>query len=157
MAAALIADDVPQPAPPGCGHSPPAEASARFNMLHLPLQKALAPGPPHALTHPTKKPCNLVDCRASKTGTPEETRTPNLLIRSQTLYPIELRVLCRASRRGREESRSRRRVSRNSMRESPRIGPNRSKPREGRRIFQNRDRRTGGKRHSHHPTGPCNL
>ena len=25
-------------------------------------------------------------------GTPEGTRTPNLLIRSQTLYPIELRV-----------------------------------------------------------------
>ena len=27
-----------------------------------------------------------------KNGTPEGTRTPNLLIRSQTLYPIELRV-----------------------------------------------------------------
>ncbi len=26
------------------------------------------------------------------TGTPEGTRTPNLLIRSQTLYPIELRA-----------------------------------------------------------------
>ncbi len=25
-------------------------------------------------------------------GAPGETRTPNLLIRSQTLYPIELRV-----------------------------------------------------------------
>ena len=29
-----------------------------------------------------------------KSGTPEGTRTPNLLIRSQTLYPIELRVHC---------------------------------------------------------------
>ena len=27
-----------------------------------------------------------------KSGTPEGTRIPNLLIRSQTLYPIELRV-----------------------------------------------------------------
>ena len=25
-------------------------------------------------------------------GTPEEVRTPNLLIRSQVLYPVELRV-----------------------------------------------------------------
>jgi hypothetical protein len=29
-------------------------------------------------------------------GTPVGTRTPNLLIRNQTLYPIELRVLSRA-------------------------------------------------------------
>ncbi len=27
-------------------------------------------------------------------GTPEGTRTPNLLIRSQTIYPIDLRVPC---------------------------------------------------------------
>ena len=30
-------------------------------------------------------------------GTPEGTRTPNLLIRSQTLYPIELRVHARCA------------------------------------------------------------
>ena len=38
-------------------------------------------------------------------GAPGETRTPNLLIRSQTLYPIELRALFRfprASRRWRQ-------------------------------------------------------
>ena len=33
----------------------------------------------------------------SKSGTPEGTRTPNLLIRSQTLYPIELRVHARCA------------------------------------------------------------
>src|SRR5690606_24921962 len=38
------------------------------------------------------------------------TRTPNLLIRSQTLYPIELRV--RSPVGGRRESRNRARVSR---------------------------------------------
>ena len=32
--------------------------------------------------------------RLTKGGTPGGTRIPNLLIRSQTLYPIELRVLC---------------------------------------------------------------
>ncbi len=32
-----------------------------------------------------------------RSGTPEGTRTPNLLIRSQTLYPIELRVHCLAA------------------------------------------------------------
>lgn len=40
--------------------------------------------------------------RGFKKHTPEGTRTPNLLIRSQTLYPIELRVLC--AWRGAEES-----------------------------------------------------
>jgi hypothetical protein len=37
-------------------------------------------------------------------GAPGETRTPNLLIRSQTLYPIELRALgeARSSREGAE-------------------------------------------------------
>ena len=33
----------------------------------------------------------------SMSGTPEGTRTPNLLIRSQTLYPIELRVHARCA------------------------------------------------------------
>ena len=32
-----------------------------------------------------------------KNGTPERSRTPNLLIRSQALYPIELRVHCKDS------------------------------------------------------------
>ena len=32
-----------------------------------------------------------------KNGTPERSRTPNLLIRSQALYPIELRVHCKIS------------------------------------------------------------
>ncbi len=36
------------------------------------------------------------DLRGLESGTPKETRTPNLLIRSQTLYPIELWVLCLA-------------------------------------------------------------
>ena len=31
---------------------------------------------------------------AKETGAPEEIRTPNLLIRSQMLYPIELRARC---------------------------------------------------------------
>ena len=31
-------------------------------------------------------------------GAPEEIRTPNLLIRSQMLYPVELRALCRHGR-----------------------------------------------------------
>ena len=65
-----------------------------------------------------KSPARRLACRALKSGTPEETRTPNLLIRSQTLYPIELRVLCRALRRGREESRTHPEVSRNSMTEN---------------------------------------
>jgi hypothetical protein len=33
-----------------------------------------------------------------KSGTPEGTRTPNLLIRSQTIYPIDLRVPCDKAR-----------------------------------------------------------
>ncbi len=36
----------------------------------------------------------------SKNGAPEEIRTPNLLIRSQMLYPVELRVrICVKSRK----------------------------------------------------------
>ena len=35
-----------------------------------------------------------------KHGAPEGTRTPNLLIRSQVLYPIELRALKRPWRAG---------------------------------------------------------
>jgi hypothetical protein len=45
------------------------------------------------------KPKNLIPkviifacLRLRKSGTPGESRTPNLLIRSQALYPIELRV-----------------------------------------------------------------
>ena len=90
-----------------------------------------------------KSPAGRLACRALKSGTPEETRTPNLLIRSQTLYPIELRVLCRALRRGREESRTHPEVSRNSMTE------NRQK-----RIFAIRFRRRRSKpsrRPSVHP------
>ncbi len=34
-----------------------------------------------------------------ESGTPVGSRTPNLLIRSQTLYPIELRVRGRAKKR----------------------------------------------------------
>lgn len=37
-------------------------------------------------------------------GAPEEIRTPGLLIRSQTLYPAELRVLTVAEREGFEPS-----------------------------------------------------
>lgn len=33
----------------------------------------------------------------SENGAPERSRTPNLLIRSQALYPIELRALKHAS------------------------------------------------------------
>src|ERR1039458_9579190 len=33
------------------------------------------------------------EARRAKTGAPEGSRTPNLLIRSQMLYPVELRVL----------------------------------------------------------------
>ena len=39
------------------------------------------------------KPDALPSCATSRNGVPGETRTPNLLIRSQTLYPIELRAL----------------------------------------------------------------
>ena len=38
------------------------------------------------------KPDALPNCATSRNGAPGETRTPNLLIRSQTLYPIELRA-----------------------------------------------------------------
>jgi|SRR4051794_6839142 hypothetical protein len=38
------------------------------------------------------KPDALPSCATSRNGVPGETRTPNLLIRSQTLYPIELRA-----------------------------------------------------------------
>ena len=38
----------------------------------------------------TQKP--LVGMALERSGTPVGSRTPNLLIRSQTLYPIELRV-----------------------------------------------------------------
>ena len=34
----------------------------------------------------------LARLRLFRSGTPGESRTPNLLIRSQALYPIELRV-----------------------------------------------------------------
>jgi hypothetical protein len=34
----------------------------------------------------------MFENRGEKSGTPEGSRTPNLLIRSQVLYPIELRV-----------------------------------------------------------------
>ena len=38
--------------------------------------------------------CFIIKCGFKKSaGTPEGTRTPNLLVRSQTLYPIELRAL----------------------------------------------------------------
>ena len=50
----------------------------------------------------------------SESGTPGGTRIPNLLIRSQTLYPIELRVLCVI--RGAERSRVLMQVSRKSPR-----------------------------------------
>ena len=36
-----------------------------------------------------------------QSGAPEETRTPNLLIRSQMLYPIELRAQLRYLKRHR--------------------------------------------------------
>jgi hypothetical protein len=39
-----------------------------------------------------KEGSNLTGKRFFKSGTPGESRTPNLLIRSQALYPIELRV-----------------------------------------------------------------
>ena len=42
-----------------------------------------------------------------KSGTPGGSRTPNLLIRSQALYPIELRVL----KKGREQSGNERSIS----------------------------------------------
>jgi hypothetical protein len=45
-----------------------------------------------------------------ESGTPGGIRTPGLLIRSQTLYPAELRVLC--ARRGAERSRIFQQVSR---------------------------------------------
>ena len=38
------------------------------------------------------KPDALARLRYFRNGVPGETRTPNLLIRSQTLYPIELRA-----------------------------------------------------------------
>ena len=40
-----------------------------------------------------KKALQLIQLQGLESGTPKETRTPNLLIRSQTLYPIELWVL----------------------------------------------------------------
>ena len=49
----------------------------------------------------TKKPHTEEDVRLNlKVGAPVGSRTPNLLIRSQMLYPIELRV----HERGREEA-----------------------------------------------------
>ncbi len=50
-----------------------------------------------------KKALQSDELQGLESGAPEETRTPNLLIRSQTLYPIELRVLC--AERGRQEAR----------------------------------------------------
>ena len=49
-------------------------------------------------------------------GTPGGTRTPNLLIRSQTIYPIDLRVPCAV--RGAERSRFFKGLSRNSAGDS---------------------------------------
>jgi hypothetical protein len=40
-----------------------------------------------------KKALQPFELQGFESGTPKETRTPNLLIRSQTLYPIELWVL----------------------------------------------------------------
>jgi hypothetical protein len=41
-----------------------------------------------------KKTLQPFELQGLKNGTPEGTRTPNLLIRSQTIYPIDLRVPC---------------------------------------------------------------
>ena len=38
------------------------------------------------------KPCALPSCATSRYGAPEGIRTPDLLVRSQTLYPAELRA-----------------------------------------------------------------
>jgi hypothetical protein len=46
------------------------------------------------MSRDTKKALKIRAFYCFESGTPEGTRTPNLLIRSQTLYPIELRVLC---------------------------------------------------------------
>jgi hypothetical protein len=42
-----------------------------------------------------------VEFQGLRIGAPERSRTPNLLIRSQALYPVELRAL--AEPRGREQ------------------------------------------------------
>jgi hypothetical protein len=42
---------------------------------------------------PLWRDCNVAECCEERYGAPGRTRTCNILIRSQTLYPIELRVL----------------------------------------------------------------
>lgn len=55
--------------------------------------------PPYVFTGRDKKSCRDVQAGImflpidDASGTPVGIRTPNLLIRSQTLYPIELRAL----------------------------------------------------------------
>lgn len=44
--------------------------------------------------HPLKMACLPISPLPLEIGAPGETRTPNHLIRSQVLYPIELRVRC---------------------------------------------------------------
>ena len=53
-------------------------------------------------TNQNEKTLQPFELQGFESGTPEGTRTPNLLIRSQTLYPIELRVRC--GKRGAEKS-----------------------------------------------------
>jgi hypothetical protein len=48
-----------------------------------------------ALMPAKKRAPQVVDLQGFKSGAPERSRTPNLLIRSQALYPIELRALLR--------------------------------------------------------------
>ena len=47
---------------------------------------------PESISHLIKKSILLKQNRPKKNGTPERTRTPNPLIRSQMLYPIEPRA-----------------------------------------------------------------
>ena len=54
-------------------------------------------GFPSALREAWKRPQKTpqpFELQGFESGTPEGTRTPNLLIRSQTIYPIDLRVPC---------------------------------------------------------------
>ncbi len=55
-----------------------------------------------AASNRTQKTLQPFELQGFKSGTPGGTRTPNLLIRSQTIYPIDLRVPCGAARGGKK-------------------------------------------------------
>ena len=104
-----IVDDVPDRGLPGngrtqhCGapgdrHSPAPGRSVGLFYVYVNIESVtgLPASRPKAVPRPGKRPgweCACPVGLRGKSGAPGKIRTPNLLIRSQVLYPVELRAL----------------------------------------------------------------